>query len=61
MRAQVSTFLTLLDGTDETARNVVVLGATNRRHGIDLALRRAGRFEREIEVRAGKRRRAPLS
>ena len=29
---------------------VIVLGATNRRHGIDLALRRAGRFEREIEV-----------
>ena len=30
--------------------NVVVIGATNRRDAIDQALRRPGRFDRELEI-----------
>ena len=45
----VSTLLTLMDGMD-MARHVVVLAATNRPNAIDPALRRPGRFDREIEV-----------
>lgn len=32
------------------ARNVIVIGATNRLDAIDLSLRRAGRFDREIRI-----------
>jgi transitional endoplasmic reticulum ATPase len=45
----VATMLTLMDGLQER-RNVVVIGATNRPDAIDPALRRAGRFDREIEI-----------
>ncbi|KAF7291610.1 AAA family ATPase [Mycena chlorophos] len=49
----VATLLTLLDGMsdakDETSR-VVVIGTTNRPNAIDPALRRPGRFDREIEI-----------
>jgi len=48
-RRVVAQLLTLMDGLDETSE-VVVIGATNRPDAIDPALRRAGRFDREIEV-----------
>ena len=49
-RRIVAQLLTLMDGL-KARRNVVVIGATNRVGAIDEALRRPGRFDREIEVR----------
>jgi transitional endoplasmic reticulum ATPase len=47
----VSQLLTLMDGIKSKAgKNVIVLGATNRQNTIDPALRRFGRFDREIEI-----------
>jgi SpoVK/Ycf46/Vps4 family AAA+-type ATPase len=43
----VATLLALMDGLDSRGR-VVVLGATNRVDSIDGALRRPGRFDREL-------------
>jgi hypothetical protein len=43
----VSTLLALMDGLDDRGQ-VVVIGATNRIHSIDSALRRPGRFDREF-------------
>jgi transitional endoplasmic reticulum ATPase len=48
-RRVVAQLLTLMDGLDQTDR-VVVIGATNRPDAIDPALRRGGRFDREVEV-----------
>lgn len=45
----VATLLTLMDGMDGGGR-VVVVAATNRPNAIDPALRRPGRFDREIEI-----------
>ena len=45
----VAQLLTLMDGLEDRGR-VVVIGATNRVDSIDPALRRGGRFDREIEV-----------
>ncbi|ERG88408.1 MAG: ATPase of the AAA+ class, partial [halophilic archaeon J07HX5] len=45
----VAQLLTLMDGL-ETRDEVIVIGATNRVDTIDPALRRGGRFDREIEV-----------
>jgi len=45
----VSQLLTLMDGMKSNA-NVIVLGATNRPNTVDPALRRFGRFDREIEI-----------
>ena len=54
----VATLLNLLDGLESRSR-VVVLAATNLPDNLDPALRRPGRFDREIEVpipdRAGRR------
>jgi len=48
-RRVVAQLLALLDGL--TARgNVIVIGATNRPNALDPALRRPGRFDREIEI-----------
>jgi transitional endoplasmic reticulum ATPase len=47
----VAQLLTLLDGLEERGE-VVVIGATNRVDSIDPALRRGGRFDREIEIGA---------
>ncbi|CAK5284282.1 unnamed protein product [Mycena citricolor] len=47
----VATLLTLLDGMDSGEESrVVVIGTTNRPNAIDPALRRPGRFDREIEI-----------
>lgn len=45
----VSQLLTLMDGLMARGE-VVVIGATNRPNAIDSALRRPGRFDREIEI-----------
>jgi transitional endoplasmic reticulum ATPase len=45
----VSQLLTMMDGL-KTRGKVVVIGATNRPDSLDPALRRPGRFDREIEV-----------
>eukprot|EP00002_Diphylleia_rotans_P034388 TRINITY_DN7375_c0_g1_i7.p1 TRINITY_DN7375_c0_g1~~TRINITY_DN7375_c0_g1_i7.p1 ORF type:complete len:640 (+),score=119.74 TRINITY_DN7375_c0_g1_i7:611-2530(+) len=45
----VATLLTLLDGIDQNQK-VVVIAATNRPEAIDIALRRPGRFDREVEI-----------
>jgi len=48
-RRIVSQLLTLMDGLKQRA-HVVVIGATNRPNSIDVALRRFGRFDREIDI-----------
>jgi len=48
-RRIVSQLLTLMDGLKQRA-HVVVIGATNRPNTIDPALRRFGRFDREIDI-----------
>ncbi|MFB6165439.1 MAG: CDC48 family AAA ATPase [Haloarculaceae archaeon] len=45
----VAQLLTLLDGLEDRGQ-VIVIGATNRVDAIDPALRRGGRFDREIEI-----------
>jgi transitional endoplasmic reticulum ATPase len=45
----VSQLLSLMDGLESRGK-VVVIGATNRPNAIDPALRRPGRFDREIEI-----------
>ncbi|MEM0162520.1 MAG: CDC48 family AAA ATPase, partial [Thermoproteota archaeon] len=45
----VSQLLALMDGLESRGK-VVVIGATNRPNAIDPALRRPGRFDREIEI-----------
>ena len=54
----VTTLLTLMDGMDsiedkshgEPHPRVVIVATTNRPNAIDPALRRPGRFDREIEI-----------
>jgi transitional endoplasmic reticulum ATPase len=48
-RRVVAQLLTLMDGLKERGQ-VVVIAATNRVNAIDPALRRGGRFDREIEI-----------
>ncbi len=48
-RRVVAQLLTLMDGL-KTRGQVVVIGATNRPDALDSALRRGGRFDREIEI-----------
>lgn len=45
----MSQLLTLMDGLKSRA-HVIVMGATNRPNSIDAALRRFGRFDREIDI-----------
>ncbi len=45
----VSQLLALMDGLKERGK-IIVIGATNRPNALDPALRRPGRFDREIEV-----------
>lgn len=46
----VAQLLTLMDGMSSDEGNVIVIAATNREDAIDPALRRPGRFDREIEI-----------
>ena len=59
-RRIVAQLLTCMDDLGELGGGVVVLGATNRPDALDSALRRAGRFDREIALpapdEAGRRR-----
>ncbi|TFF89416.1 MAG: AAA family ATPase [Promethearchaeota archaeon] len=48
-RRVVAQFLALMDGL-ETRGRVIVIAATNRLNAVDTALRRPGRFDREIEI-----------
>ena len=48
-RRVVSQLLTMMDGLNSRGK-VIVIGATNRINSIDHALRRPGRFDREIEI-----------
>ncbi len=48
-RRMVSQLLALMDGMNSRGQ-VIVIGATNRPNAIDPALRRPGRFDREIEI-----------
>ncbi|MCD6511822.1 MAG: CDC48 family AAA ATPase, partial [Thaumarchaeota archaeon] len=48
-RRVVSQLLSLMDGLEARGK-VVVIGATNRPNALDPALRRPGRFDREIEI-----------
>lgn len=48
-KRMVSQLLTLMDGL-ETRGHIIVIGATNRQNSIDEALRRPGRFDKEIEI-----------
>jgi len=50
-RRVVSQLLTMMDGLQSRGK-VVVIAATNRPNAIDPALRRPGRFDREVELRA---------
>ena len=45
----VAQLLALMDGL-ESRGQVIVIGATNRPNALDPALRRPGRFDREIEI-----------
>jgi transitional endoplasmic reticulum ATPase len=45
----VSQLLALMDGLEPRGQ-IIVIGATNRPNALDPALRRAGRFDREIEI-----------
>ena len=49
-RRVVSQMLSLMDGLESRGK-VIVISATNRPNAIDPALRRPGRFDREIEIR----------
>ncbi|XP_078004841.1 ATPase family gene 2 protein homolog A isoform X2 [Phascolarctos cinereus] len=48
----VASLLTLMDGigSEGSEGRVLVIGATNRPHALDSALRRPGRFDKEIEI-----------
>ncbi|CAN2388858.1 Cell division protein 48 (CDC48) N-terminal domain [Pristimantis euphronides] len=48
----VASLLTLMDGigSEGSQGQLLVLGATNRPHSLDPALRRPGRFDKEIEI-----------
>eukprot|EP00123_Amoebidium_parasiticum_P005975 comp17040_c1_seq1/m.15748 comp17040_c1_seq1/g.15748 ORF comp17040_c1_seq1/g.15748 comp17040_c1_seq1/m.15748 type:complete len:805 (-) comp17040_c1_seq1:554-2968(-) len=48
-RRIVSQLLTLMDGMKRN-EHVIVMGATNRPNSIDPALRRFGRFDREVDI-----------
>ena len=48
-RRTVAQLLTLMDGLKSRGQ-VVVIGATNRPDALDSAIRRGGRFDREIEI-----------
>ncbi|MBL7169516.1 MAG: CDC48 family AAA ATPase [Candidatus Aenigmarchaeota archaeon] len=48
-RRTVSQLLTLMDGLKKRGK-VIVIAATNRENALDPALRRPGRFDREIEL-----------
>lgn len=49
-RRVVAQLLGLMDGLENRGR-VVIIGATNRPNAVDPALRRPGRFDRELEIK----------
>jgi ribosome biogenesis ATPase len=49
-RRIVAQLLTCMDDLSASDKPVVMIGATNRPDSLDPALRRAGRFDHEIEM-----------
>jgi len=49
-RRVVAQMLALMDGLESRGR-VIIIGATNRPNAVDPALRRPGRFDRELEIK----------
>jgi transitional endoplasmic reticulum ATPase len=49
-RRVVAQLLALMDGLESRGR-VIIIGATNRPNAVDSALRRPGRFDRELEIK----------
>ena len=49
-RRVVAQLLALMDGLESRGR-IVIIGATNRPNAVDPALRRPGRFDRELEIK----------
>jgi SpoVK/Ycf46/Vps4 family AAA+-type ATPase len=49
-RRVVSQLLSVMDGLEARGK-VIVIAATNRPNALDAALRRPGRFDREIEIK----------
>jgi transitional endoplasmic reticulum ATPase len=49
-RRVVAQLLALMDGLESRGR-VIIIGATNRPNAVDPALRRPGRFDRELEIK----------
>ena len=45
----MSQLLTLMDGMKQRS-HVIIMAATNRPNSIDAALRRFGRFDREVDI-----------
>ncbi|KAJ3269097.1 hypothetical protein HDV01_001870 [Terramyces sp. JEL0728] len=52
--SMVAQLLTLMDGIESRGK-LVVVGATNRPNSLDPALRRPGRFDRELEIKVPSR------
>ncbi|KAJ3319614.1 hypothetical protein HDV06_006176 [Boothiomyces sp. JEL0866] len=48
--SMVAQLLTLMDGIESRGK-LIVIGATNRPNSLDSALRRPGRFDRELEIK----------
>lgn len=49
-RRVVAQLLALMDGLESRGR-IIIIGATNRPNAVDPALRRPGRFDRELEIK----------
>ena len=49
-RRIVAQFIACIDKLDQTDNHIIIIGATSRPESLDMALRRAGRFDKEILI-----------